>query len=170
MIKLEITGNDPKDFYVQCANALLLVVNGGERVFSAKPDTPPQQNTGSGSTDAVPVGDATKMPPADKPPRNRKPASIELKANKPAEMPEGGDAVPDMTNKPDVELTAEGMKQRVRDIIEAHTARGNDMPTCVAYVQKLFKPFNIEQAAKVPAARFAEFMAASEPYLDGTAK
>lgn len=176
MIELKITGTDVKDFWTQSANALALILNGGRSAFpaGATPGQGAQQPASEDAADdapqtATPVGNSTKMveeTTAGKRGQRRKPpVTIEGKAEKTPELPKGGDAVPDMTG----EITVDTIRGRVREIIEAHTARGNDMPACVAYVQRLFKPFGIDQAAKCPPAKFAAFLKASEPYLAGTA-
>lgn len=171
MIELKITGSDVRDFWIQSANTLALILNGGKTAFPPEqgptPATPP---TTPNVPPADPVDDVTKtvVEPA---PRTRKPkaTTIEAKANKPAPVVPNDPLPPALAATP-ATLTADNMRERVRDIIAAHKTRGHEMPACVEYVQKLFKPFAIDQAAKVPPERFAEFIEASKPYLDGTAK
>ena len=63
------------------------------------------------------------------------------------------------------------MRDRVKAILTAHTEeRGKEMPEAIAYVRKLFGPFNIKLAAELKPEQFDEFMEASEAYLDGSAE
>jgi hypothetical protein len=61
------------------------------------------------------------------------------------------------------------IRPRLRAIQKAHAERGNDMPTCVSYIQQLYGPFGIAKADQLKPEQFAEFMEASEGYLSGEA-
>lgn len=141
---------------------------------------------------AEPVGDVTKTV-VEKAPRknakNKAPETIDAKPEVFETVVKGFDPAAVVDDDPlglndvakpadEKTYTVDDMRQRVKDILAAHgpktkespSARGNEMPVCVAYVRKLFAPFNVKLAADVPPDRFAEFMAASQPYLDGSAE
>lgn len=193
--EMKITGSDVKDFYQNAAHAFLLLSHGGNTVFATPPAAPtPEQQANRDAVEKVvvaePVGDVTKTV-VEKPPRKSRttkaPETIDVKPEvvetKPAEADDDPLSLNDVA-KPAADraeaptYTVDDMRQRVREIIAAHgpkskdnpNARGNDMPTCVAYVRKLFAPFGVKLAAEVPPERFAEFINASQAYLDGTAE
>lgn len=194
MIKLEISGGNIQEFYGNAMNALGLLASGGamqQQVAAAQQKAGEAQQPDTSTTEAV--GDPTKIPPAEKPPRRTRakpPETIEATANKPAALttetpaevvdddPLGlGLTETKSADAAEPTYTLDDMRKRVTDILAAHgpktdknpNARGNAMPDSIAYVRKLFAPFGVKLAAEIPPEKFGEFMAASQPYLDGTA-
>lgn len=188
-IELKITGDNAQQFYLNAANAFMLLAQGGNAIFAAKPtndapQTPPPTETAGAVQEAV----AEPNPPVDVKPsrttRKKPPVTIEATAEPVAPPPPDEDplGLNDVAKPAETETTytLDDMRQRVKDILAMHgpkdakdapkEARGNDMAACVAYVRKLFAPFNVKLAADLKPPQFADFMKASQAYLDGTAE
>ena len=174
MIKLEIAGNDVTHFFQEFANAALLLTQGGNTTFKPAPAATVDAGVGAArpaqTDDLVQDAVAEPNPPVvEKPKRKAKEKAAPVDAGIPDFL--------DRNNKPAApvddakQYTLDDMRDRVKAIITAHTeTRGHKMQEAVAYVRELFKPFGIKLAAELKPEQFADFMAKSQPYLDGTAK
>ena len=181
MLTLTIQGKDVAELYANVANMLVLMARGGNSVF-AQPQSAAEVPA---ETPAPGEAVAEENPPVvEKPANGKKPkaprATIDIVAEPnlgaDIEDPLGLGDVKPANNA--VEYTIEDCKKRVNDILLAHgpktkespDGRGNSMPDTIAYIRKLFVPFNIKKAIELKPEQFAPFMAQSLPYLNGTAK
>lgn len=190
-MKIEITGKDVQELYVNGVNTLLLLTRGGQEMFKPVPQAPaePPPSVDAGAQVNAPVEPPVEAPVVEPeilppPPKTRtrkpkpEPAVIDaaFDVTPPAKEESG---IPDFlqreTDAPKEQtkaepLTLDDMRQRVKDIVAAHAARSKPMPECVAYVRQLFEPFGIKLAADLTPEQYAEFWKVSQGYLDGTTK
>jgi hypothetical protein len=134
----------------------MLLAVGGNKMFTA----PAEQ------TVAPPV-EAEVLPPK--------------KTKKKAEMPEGGDPIPDLTGKTEV-ITMADCRARTKDVIakfeaDAYAKLGKPradatqkevdavMQSTMAFMMSVFEPFGIKKAPDLKPEQFAEYMAATEKLL-----
>jgi hypothetical protein len=164
MHRLEITGETPEALYVNVVNTLAMFLRGPSAPVSAAQAVDTSEAAVSRTSD-VATPEQEVLPPV-KAKRGKKaaePIKVEGSLN---------DAIPDLTGgaEPAKELTlADDIIPRLIAIQAAHTKRGNDMPTVVKYIQKLYGPFGIANAKNLKPEQFAEFLEASEAYLSGEA-
>ena len=134
--------------------------------------------------EALPNPSAADPPPEEKVRRGRKPkpVSLELTAEMQQALQQNGAELRSLTGEDHgphfIEppaLTPKDIRDRVKAIIDAHGARGNDHNACVAYVRKLFEKFPFDETrpikliAEMKPEQFAGFWHASASYLEGSA-
>lgn len=163
MQRLEITGDTPEEFYFNVINTLSLILRG-----SQAPPVEPAAEASVVEEPSVEKPEPEIIPPAPKK-RGRPAKAAETVEH--VKSDELNDDVPDLGGAPAKELTLDGdIKPRLQEISAACTQRGMTMPATVAYIQKLYGPFGIAKAPQLQPEQFAEFMEASEAYLDGSAE
>lgn len=184
MQRLEITGNTPEELYFNCIKMLSIMLKGAGSTATPTEEINLPANEandlGANSTSeeitslepSEPVTDPAPeqevIPPAPKK-RGPKPKPVETVEH--VKSDELDEPVPDLGGAPAKELTLDGdIKPRLQAIAAACTKRGMSMPDTVAYCQKLYGPFGIAKAPQLKTEQFAEFMEASEAYLDGSAE
>jgi hypothetical protein len=175
MHRLEITGETPEALYLNVVNTLAMFLRGPSAPVSAAQAVDASEVSVSRTSDVAPP-EQEVLPPVKGRRRSTKAAGVpDLGAElgmKPLEE-KLNDAIPDLTGgaeKLAKELTlADDIIPRLMAIQAAHTKRGNDMPTVVKYIQKLYGPFGIANAKNLKPEQFAEFLEASEAYLSGEA-
>jgi hypothetical protein len=168
MQRLEITGNTPEELYFNCIKTLSIMLKGS----TAMPVEPVTETTVIVEETEIPseaveiVHPVQKDVKSDTKKRGPKP--------KPAKTEELNDDISDLGGAPAEtakELTLDGdIKPRLQAISAACTKRGMSMPETVSYIQQLYAPFGIAKAPQLKPEQFAEFLEASEAYLDGTAE
>lgn len=166
MHELKITGETPEALYMNVVNTLAMFLRGPAQTTPVEPG----KDAAAAGADTEQSGKEGSSPSAtDQPPPKAKRGK---KADaEPAKVETLNDPLPaSMTDEPAKELTLAGdIIPRLMAIQAAHTKRGNDMPTCVKFIQKLYGPFGIANAKNLKPEQFAEFMEASEAYLTGEA-
>lgn len=185
MLELTIKGKDAHELFANAAQIFGLMAMGAKNVSAGaqgSASAPAEAPKPDGWQDFPPSDDVAvpeENPKVTAEPKTRKArtpkAPVVIDNEPPAETPKDEDPLGLNDVKSDAptdapQYTVDDMRQRVKDIIANGTARGQDMPTNVAYVRKLFAPFGVKLAAEVPPGKFAEFIEKSAPYLDGTAK
>lgn len=110
-------------------------------------------------------------------------------AEKPAELPVGGDAIPDFLDRtkpkgeaPKVEsvgYTEQDCRGAVLELYENFERRARDagvtdeteiMNTKVAYAKKLVAKFGVQKITELKPEQYDDFVAAAQPFIDGTAE
>lgn len=179
MLKLEIMAKDPMDLFEQIGRVCVALAPGLKGVSEADLAQRADPNI-------IDV-EATEVDPKD--PKSETETTQRRKPGRPpksaaaAETEQSQDDLlgDDKSAKPPKELTMDDMRQRVKEIIDAHAARGNERNACVDYVRHLFNGFRIgdgennvmrpiQKVAELPASDFARFWSESQGYLDGTVK
>jgi hypothetical protein len=176
MHRLEITGNTPEELYFNCIKTLSIMLKGAGS--TATPVNEPVQDAPSATEEDQRIVEVQRNPAdgADKSVEQEIiPPAPKKRGPKPkAKTEELNDDVPDLGGAPaetKKELTLDGdIKPRLQAISAACTKRGLSMPETVAYIKRLYGPFGIAKAPQLKPEQFAEFMEASEAYLDGTAE
>lgn len=164
MHTLNITGNTPEELYFNVVKTLSIFLRGAPQVAPAEPAkdaTPPVAETVlSGQSE----GCVVDAPSADvTPPKTHKNAKT-----KPMPNDDISDVGKTIEHEPKV-LTIDGdIRPRLQAIQKACTEKGWDMPKCVSYVQHLYGPFGIANAKQLKPEQFAEFIEASDGYLNFT--
>lgn len=182
MIRLEITGETVEHFYSEAVRSLAMLMHGRPALTQPGPaPTPVEVSISAAFSEPVAASDEVSVPPEPPKSERRKPGrpkgsplrvsqavEAELPSNAPVETTEHSQFIRQIEEVPEKTYTREDCRDAVRQILAAHTKRGNDMPACVEYVKKLFIPFGIKQAAEIPEDRMAEFVAAAQHYIAGT--
>lgn len=182
MHRLEITGETPEALYFNSVKMLSLLLRGAgtsvaeENIPSSANDRPVElRNDGSTPSEGATTTEQEVIPPAKTTKRGKaKVADKDAMPDDPLpDVMTGGVTIEhdakEVDGKPPV-LTLDGdIRPRLRAIQAAHSARGHDMKSVVAYIMKLYGPFGITKGDQLKPEQFAEFMEASEGYLSGEA-
>lgn len=174
MHTLNITGATPEELYLNVVKTLSIFLRGpGQAAPDALPAEPAtaavsdEKVERTSETAAASSSETTVLPPKTR--KNAKADKAKVEPMPSDDISDVGGAGKTIEHEPKV-LTLDGdIRPRLQAIQKAHTERGNDMPACVAYIQKLYGPFNIANAKQLKPEQFAEFMEASEAYLSGEA-
>lgn len=160
MHRLEITGETPDALYMNVISTLALFLRGSQPATGNAPSIAEPANPPPVPVEEAVDGAAAEQAAEPAPKKRGRPAKVEAKSETMDEP------LPDLTGaKP---LTLDGdIRPMLRAIQKAHSERGNDMPACVAYIQKLYGPFGIAKADQLKPESFVEFMDAAKAYLDG---
>jgi hypothetical protein len=168
MHRLEITGNTPEELYFNCIKTLSIMLK-GSTAMPAEPvaEVVVVEETVAEQVAADKIVEEFAEAPA--------PTAGKKRGPKPkTKTEELNDDISDLGGAPAEtakELTLDGdIKPRLQAISAACTKRGMSMPETVAYIQKLYGPFGIAKAPQLKPEQFAEFLEASEAYLNGTAE
>ena len=192
MYNIEIRGNNLQELYANAVNLVVLLARGGNTVM-----TPNAPTTADGAPLGTQAGNAPPQEavPEPKPPvadalkrkrgRPRAPQTIEATATEVITAPPPlEDGIPDFldANKKTEAPTAQfnldkDIRPRIREINAAQLARLMDAGAkesaaaiaAVEHIKKLFAEFSLAKAVELPVTKYAEFMARSQAYLDGTA-
>lgn len=191
MYNIEIRGNNLQELYANAVNLVVLLARGGNTVM-----TPNAPTTADGAPLGAQAGNAPRQeavaepnPPVADAPKKRgpkpRPQTIEATATEVITAPPPvEDGIPDFldANKKTEAPTAQfdldkDIRPRIREINAAQLARLMDAGTkesaaaiaAVEHIKKLFAEFSLAKAADLPVTKYAEFMARSQAYLDGTA-
>lgn len=171
MHKLEITGTTPEDLFMNAVRMLSVLLKGGAQTTAAPVEHEVEPATAG---DGHHYGEKRSEPKEDEkitvlPPEKPKRGTRAKAADK--LVP---DEIPDLTGGKTIEHKAlsldDDIRPRLRAIQKAHTERGHDMATCVAFIQQLYGPFGIAKAEQLKPDQFSEFMEASVGYLTGEAQ
>lgn len=197
MLKIEITGNTSDELYANAVTMLYMVTRGGQAIAAEREQA--QRNVDIAKTTELAPQQETAAEVVAEPLANPKAADPQEKKTRAKKDKPVVDVTPTVVEDADPlglgavtaqpALTAEDMRQRVKDIIAADSkrfyaaieaddvlsgdalqkARDEVLPQCIAYIRKLFAPFGVQLAADVKPEDFAKFLEISQAYLDGTA-
>ena len=192
MIEMKITGATPQEFANNLLQATALMLNGARKTTAPAADTPPAEQPQVAEPLENPKStDALDETPAPKKPRGRPrnpPKQVDLEeaiAAKKPELPPGGDPVPDLTGKGDTpkaeapQYTADDCRKAVQTLYANYEKRARDggesdenkiFAGKVAYAKQLVYGFGVQKVPDLKPAQYAEFIAAAQPYIDGTAE
>ena len=196
MYNIEIRGNNLQELYANAVNLVVLLARGGNTVMTPNAPTVPDtvNETPVVKSDPLPVDPTPQTtaavmepvaePQKRKPGRPRAPQTIEATATEVVETKPDTDGIPDFldankkTEAPTAQLDLDkDIRPRIREINAAQLARLMDAGAkesaaaiaAVEHIKKLFAEFSLAKAAHLPVTKYAEFMARSQAYLDGTA-
>ncbi len=195
MYNIEIRGNNLQELYANAVNLVVLLARGGNTVMT--PNTPASETPSANApadpapppapeviAEPNPSVSAPSTTSHRKPGRPKAAPTIEATTTEVVAAKPEGEGIPDFLQRtvdakaeaPTLDLDKD-IRPRIRAINAAYAERAatsgkKDSEIAidgVNYIKKLFAEFKIAKAADLPATQYAEFMAKSQAYLEGTA-